>query len=242
MRSLRALRSAVAALIAGTALSIAHPCSATTIDDPSDDILDTYIGQVGPDLDILQFTAAIQDDNLLLQVLLNGAPGTTAGAKYNIAIDRGAGTNTFPDGFKPEASLDAAINVVPGTQSGDARLFEDGVIVTTTPLPPGAFTISGNRFSVVVPLSMLPSTGFDAQDFTFMLWSRTQLAAGMPVQFGIADFAPDHGSLSLVPESSTWALMVLGFATILLADRYGRKARSEPMQAPALRVAEIHTD
>jgi len=214
MCPLRALRSAVAASIIGAAFCSSQPCSASTIDDPSGDLLGAYIGQVGPDLDILQFTAKLQGDELFFQVLLNGPPGTTALAKYNIAIDRGAGSNTFPAGFKPGASLDAAINVVPSTLTGDVRLFEDGVVVTTTPLPSGAFTISGNSFSVLVPLSMLPSTGFAAEDYAFLLWSRTQLAAGVPVQFGIADFAPDEGTLSLVPEPSTWALTLLGFGVI----------------------------
>src|SRR5690242_11927264 len=109
MRPSRALRPTIAASIIGAAFWTAQPCFATTIDDPSGDFLGTYIGQVGPDLDILQFTAEIQGGDLLLQVLLSGAPGTTPLAKYNIGIDRGAGTNTFPAGFKPEASLDAAI-------------------------------------------------------------------------------------------------------------------------------------
>ena len=51
---------------------------------------------------------------------------------------------------------------------------------------------------VVVPISTLPSTGFATQDYTFLLWSRTQLASGVPQQFGIADFAPDRGALSLL--------------------------------------------
>lgn len=222
MRHIRALRSALAAWTVATALCTAQPGSATTITDPSGDFLTTYVGQVGPDLDILQFTVERQGDNFLFEILLGGAPGTTPLAKYNIAVDRGAGTNTFPAGFRPEASQDAVINLVPASLTAEVRLFEGGVVVTTTQLPSGAFTISGDSFSVVVPASMLPSTGFATQDYTFLLWSRTQLAPGVPQQFGIADFAPDHGALSL-PEPSTWIMMLLGLGAIARAIRRSDK-------------------
>jgi hypothetical protein len=217
-----ATKPLIAAWITVAALLGTEPCFATTIVDPSGDILSTYIGQVGPDLDILQFTAEFQGDNFFLQALLAGAPSTTALAKYTIAVDRGAGTDNFPAGFRPGSSFDAAMVFVPGTQSADVRLFVGGAVVTTTLLPPGAFTISGNIISGVVPLSMLPSTGFAPDDYTFLLWSRTQLAPGTPPQLGIADFAPDQGALSLVPEPSTWVMMLLGFGTIGFVMRRSR--------------------
>jgi hypothetical protein len=208
------LRSAIATWIAGASLCAAEPCFASTIIDPSDDILSTYIGQVGPDLDILQFTVTPDATNFYLQVLLSGAPGTTALAKYNIGINRGAGINTFPPGFWPGASLDAVVNLVPSPLAAEVRLFVGGVVVTITPLPSGAFTISGNTMAVTVPISMLPSTGFDTDHYIFLLWSRTQPAAGVPQQLGIADFAPDQGSLSLLPEPSTWEMMLVGFGAM----------------------------
>jgi hypothetical protein len=99
-------------------------------------------------------------------------------------------------------------------------LFDGGVVVLTTPLPSGAFTISGNTISVIVPVSMLPSTGFASEDYTFLLWSKTQIP-GVP-QLGIADFAPDQGALSLVPEPSTWVMMLLGFGAIGFVMRRSR--------------------
>lgn len=212
----------IAVWTVAAALGVTQPCFASTIVDPPDDILDTYAGQVGADLDILQFSARIEGGNFLFDILVAGPPGTTALAKYNIGIDRGAGTNTFPEGFKPDASLDAAVNLVPGTLSASAILFTGGVVVSTTPLSAGSFTISDHTLSVVVPVSMFPSTGLAAEDYRFMLWSRTQLSAGVPVQLGIADFAPDEGALSLLPESSTWAMMLLGFGAIGFAHRRTR--------------------
>jgi hypothetical protein len=193
----RPLRSAVAASLAGALLATAHASRAATINDPSGDFLASYVGPAGGDLDIVRFTAEIHGNDLLVNVRLNGRPGVTASAKYNIAVDRGAGTNAFPPGFRPGASLDAAVNVVPRTLTGEVRLFEKGVVVSRTPLPSGAVAISGNGFSVVVPLCMLPTTGFAPREYTFLLWSRTQLAAGVPAQFGIADFAPGQGALAV---------------------------------------------
>jgi hypothetical protein len=220
----------VRSLIAILILWAAEPCSAATIVDPSGDILSTYVGQVGPDLDILQFTVELQGGAFLFNVLLGGAPGTTALAKYNIGVDRGAGTNTFPVSLRPGASQDAVINFTPAAIAGEVRLFEGGAVVTTTPLSSGAVTISGNTVSVVVPISMLPSTGFAPEDYTFLLWSRTQLAPGVQPQLGIADFAPNEGLLSLVPEPSTWAMMLLGFGAVGFMVRRSRK-----LGAPAMR-------
>ena len=206
-------RTAIAICLAGTTFWAAEPCAATTVVDPSGDVLNTYVGQVGPDLDILQFTVTLDANNVYLYALLNGAPGTTALSRYNIGIDRGAGTDTFPAGFRLGVSQDAVVNLMPATLAAEVRLFVGGNVVSATPLPSGAFTISGNSVSVVVPLSMLPSTGFAPQGYSFLLWSRTQIP-GVPVQLGVADFAPDQGLLALVPEPSTWAMLLIGFGCI----------------------------
>jgi hypothetical protein len=219
------VRSAFAACAIGVSLCAAQPCTAATIIDPSGDILSTYVGQVGPDLDILQFTVTADATNFYIQVLLGGAPGTTALSRYNIGVDRGAGTNTFPPGFRPDISLDAIINLQPSPLAAEVRLFVGGVVVTITPLPAGAFTISGNTMSAIVPLSMLPSTGFATQDYTFVLWSRTS-TPGVPNQLGVADFAPDQGQLSLVPEPSAWLMMLMGFGAMGLAFRRQRRLSS----------------
>lgn len=230
-----AIRSVLSAWIAGVSLCAAEPGFATTIADPSGDFLSSYAGVTGSDVDILQFSVEIQGGNILFDVLLNGPPGTTALAKYNIGVDRGVGTNTFPVGFRPGASQDAVINLVPATLAAEVRLFEGGAVVTTTPLPSGAYAISGNTMSVVVPISMLPSTGLAPDDYTFLLWSRTQLAAGVPQQLGIADFAPDQGGLSLLPEPSTWAMMLLGFGAIGLSLRH-QKSRASCTRSPRIPI------
>jgi hypothetical protein len=65
----------------------------------------------------------------------------------------------------------------------------------------------------------------------------------VPVQFGIADFAPDEGALSVLPEASTWVLMLLGFGVIGFAIPRSVKARSaQSMQQAALGMAEFRSD
>lgn len=216
------LTSLIAAAIVGASLCLAERCFAATIADPEGDILSTYVGQVGSDLDILQFTVTSDANNFYLFVLLGGAPGTTALSRYNIGIDRGSGTDTFPAGFRPGVSQDAVVNLVPGTMTAEVRLFVGTNVVNVTPLPSGQFTASGNTMSVTVPISLVPSTGFASTSYTFLLWSRTQIA-GVPNQLGVADFAPDTGNLSLVPEPSTWTMMLMGFAGVGLAIRRQRQ-------------------
>src|SRR5437868_2875885 len=49
-------------------------------------------------------------------------------------------------------------------------------------------TILGNAFSLVVPLSLLPSTGFTPENYGWNLWPRTDLSNNTV----IADFAPNN--------------------------------------------------
>ena len=83
---------------------------------------------------------------------------------------------------------------------------------------------------------MLPSTGFAPEDYTFLLWSRTQLAPGVQPQLGIADFAPDEGLLPLVPEPSTWAMMLLGFGAVGFTGATVAQASERPQCGARSRV------
>lgn len=224
-----AIRWGIVALIASAAISVPEPCSATTVIDPAGDILPTYLGSVGPGLDILQFTAELRGDNLYLEAILDGAPGATPTSRYRVGVDRGAGNNLFPAGFRPDASFDATITLLPSL-AGNVLLFAGGAEQGTTPLPAGSVAISGNGISASVPLSLLPSTGFSPEDYRVLFWSRT-VAQGDPPDFWIADFAPNEGAISPVPESPTWALLLLGFGAMGVAMRRGCKAAGVPQVA-----------
>jgi hypothetical protein len=197
-----------------------EPAAAATTIDAEGDLLSTYVGQVGTDLDILEFSVAIDGSNFVLFALLNGAVGTTPLSRYNIGVNRGAGTNRFGEAFRPGTRFDTTINLVPVGPTGEIRNF--GLTDVVTPLDPTAITVQANSISVIVPFSRLPTTGFTSENYTFLLWSRTNVM-GAPNTLGIADFAPDSGTLSAVPEPATWAMLLIGFCFVGGAMRSAKR-------------------
>jgi hypothetical protein len=112
-------------------------------------------------------------------------------------------------------------------------MFPDGTLtVVTIPIAgaptftnfAGGTILSGDTLSTTVPLSLLFSTGFAPEDYTFGFWSRLRVN---PVIDGtnneIADFLAGSGALNarVVPEPATWLTMLLGFGLIGLAFKRG---------------------
>ena len=97
---------------------------------------------------------------------------------------------------------------------------------TITPLS-GAVAVDGDTISGLIPLSLLPSRGFDPTDYSFTLWSRRRVDPAVDgTNAEIADFAPDLGGLhASVPEPAAWATMILGFGLVGAAAR-GRRRRA----------------
>jgi hypothetical protein len=207
-------KNMLAAATISCALTVTQPCLASTTIDPPDDLLDTYIGPVGPDLDILQFSVTRDAANFFISAVLGGVPGTT-NSRYSVGVDRGAGTYHLGAGIRPDILFDTAINLFP---LGQVTFIGPPDIIT--PLPSGAVSIDGNTISAIVPISMLPSLGLDPNDYKFYLWSRTPVTAPTPPYYGIADFA-GTGPLTAtaVPEPATWGLMLFGFGLIGAAIR-----------------------
>jgi hypothetical protein len=136
-----------------------------------------------------------------------------------------------PPAIGPDKLFDAVAVLFP---SGTARVvtFPTMGPPTITPLASGA-SVAGNTISAVIPLSLLPSTGFAATDYVFTLYSRLR---SNPLMDGnnseVADFAPDAaGFTARVPEPASWAMMLLGFGGIGAIAR-GRKAQLSRL-APA---------
>ena len=81
--------------IAAVLLAAAMPFTslpAATVTDAAGDLLATYTGPAGGDLDILSANAYFDGTNYRLSATLNGAVGTTANSLYVFGINRGAGT------------------------------------------------------------------------------------------------------------------------------------------------------
>jgi hypothetical protein len=124
-------------------------------------------------------------------------------------------TGTGPNNFAAIGLAGVRFNQVIAVQKAGTA------VVSGNSLPAGSVTIAGNLLSVIVPLSLLPSTGFDPESYGFNLWPRSG-AGGTQV---ISDFAPDNATISAaaaVPEPASWLMMILGFG-LLGARMRGRR-------------------
>lgn len=206
------------AILAAAALLAASGASAA-VSDASGDFLATYTGPQNGDLDILSAGVTFDGTNFNVSATMDGAIGSTAGSLYVWGINRGAGTPRLgvlgaPPAVGPSVLFDAVFVLFP---DGNARAVTFPAMgpPSITPLS-GIVSIAGNSLSASVALSLLPSTGFAAADYTFTLWSRRRVDPAMDgTNAEIADFAPDFaGFTASVPEPETWAMMIAGFGLI----------------------------
>jgi PEP-CTERM motif len=183
-----------------------------TVADPVGDFLPTYTGPQSPSLDVTSFTVAynaVASAFLISTTLagdVSGAPGS-----YIIGVNTGTGVNApFSTVGQANVRFNQTITIQPnGTGT-----------IGATPLLPGSIFINGTSFSALIPLALLPSTGFAPQFYGFNVWPRSGTGLG-----ALADFAPNNATLaaSSVPEPASWAFLLLGFAGIGLALRRRRQ-------------------
>ena len=203
-----------AALLAA-ALAAAAPLSAWAVDGITDrpgDFLATFAGSASSlDLDVLAATVTYNPgtDIFTFTSTQSGPVGLTATGLYVWGVNRGAGTAGFAANGLPGVLFDSVLLLRPnGTGS-----------IGANQLPAGAVTISGNTITGVVSGSLLASTGFSKNNYTFNLWPRNTAVGSGFTQ--IADFAPDNSNFTatVVPEPGSLALMSLGLAAGLLWRR-----------------------
>lgn len=186
-------------LAAAAALFAAGAAHATTVSDPVGDVLPTFVGTAFPDLDITSFSVDLNPSQTAFDfsATLDGNFDPTHTSLYVIGVDTGAGAiRPFANIGEPAVIFDQAIVVV---NNGAALLGSNSL----------SATLSGDMFSVSVPVSMLPSTGFTPGNYRFNLWARN----GLGNNNQNADFAPQNATITAtaVPEPATWALMIFGF-------------------------------
>jgi hypothetical protein len=193
MRSVPLAATAVLALAAGQA-------QASAIVDPTGDFLSSFVGDptLDTDLDVTAFSVAYDAvaQAFNFNATLAGDINPARTGVYVIGANTGTGT------IRPFAGIGAP-NVI----------FNQAIVVSKT----GGVTIgmnnsltaiiAGDSFSLAVPLSLLPSTGFAPERYGFNLWPRN----GTGNNNQISDFAPDNANIASVPEPGAWALMILGF-------------------------------
>jgi len=197
------------------ALGCASAAQATSIPDPTGDFLVSYTGPHQADLDVTSLSVSFNSstDSFLLQSTMAGMINSALPGFYVIGVNTGTGT------IAPFGSIGA----------GNVR-FNQAVIVQkdgtaaigATPLAAGSVAIGGNALSLILPLALLPSTGFEPGHYSFNIWPRNSGPGGLAT---ISDFAPNNSDLSAAPEPVSWAMMLGGFGAIGGAMRRHRNAR-----------------
>ena len=180
----------------------ARPAMAAVITDPQNDFLATYTGPHNADLDVRSTGASFVAGQYIFDGTFYGAIGTTAGGVYVFGVDRGQGTTRF-SAIGSAVVFDSVVIVNPfGTSS-----VRDFIANTTTALASSAVQFIGASLEVSVPGSLLPSTGFAVDRYTYNLWPRS----GLGNNNQIADFAPDNSNLGIdVPEPASIAILAMG--------------------------------
>jgi hypothetical protein len=197
------MKSVFAAALALAAAVTAGSAGATTITDPIGDLLTTYTGPKGADLDVVNVSVSLSGSNFLISGTLNGAVGTTADTEYVFGVNTGGAGAPFSP-FETHVLFNSVVVLNP---DATGIVVDNIASPTVTPLAAGAVTVSGDTISGVIPIALLPSTGLTAGQYGWNLWPRL---VGMDFD-QIADFAPNDGTFAAVPEPSGWALTIMGF-------------------------------
>lgn len=194
--------------LATIACSIA-PVGATPL-GPSSGFLSSYAGPQNGDLNIASGEAFLDGGNFELDATFSAPIGTTNGVSYVWGIDRG--TNLAPFGTnRPGVLFDSVIISTPGSNTS----FVLDLISNKMTLLTGAeVNVSGDTLELFVPGSLLPSEGFSDNDYLVNLWTRDGLNSADFTQ--IAEFAPSNSdvAVTVVPEPSTWAMLLMGFGAL----------------------------
>jgi len=182
----------------------------TDIDPVGDFNLPFYVGPLNAGLDVTSFTVSFDGTNFTLGATMAGPiDPTLVGGLYVIGVDTGGSANPGP--FANIGNPDVIFNrvIVLNGQTEVATL--SGTTLVSD--------ISGDMFSITVPVSLFGTTALNPLEYGFNLWPRV----GTGNNNQIADFAPDNAVLRLVPEPATWMTMLLGFGIAGMALRRRRQ-------------------
>ncbi|MBC7807069.1 MAG: hypothetical protein H7145_13070 [Akkermansiaceae bacterium] len=177
------------------------------ITDPANDILATYTGVQGGDLDVLSSEVIYDGTGFNLTATFNGDIRTTPGAFYVWGFNRGGATNAPFASIGADQVIFNSVVVLrsdlAGPVGGAVNLI--GATPSSTPLAPGTATINGSTISARIDANLLPSTGLAPSQYTWNLWPR--VGAGNNNQ--ISDFAPNNSNVGVVavPEAGSASLL-----------------------------------
>jgi hypothetical protein len=203
--------------------------------------LSTYLGPTtATDLLVNSSTVTFNGTEFALTSALGAPVGTTTGGFYVWGVNRGAGTAGFAGlGATLDESNVLFDTVIVAHPVADSITLTPSLVVNrlggggSTVLPVSNMTFSGNVLRLVIPLSALPSTGFQPLGYGFNLWPRFQGTFNGNNVTGnaqISQFAPNNATFQAVaaaaPEPSSLLLVVGSLAVIrLLPGRQNRRLR-----------------
>lgn len=202
----RRLLAASAALATVAALALAGPAQAAPVVDATGDFLPTFGGTASADLDVVGVEAFYDRSNGLFTIV-----GTMAGAITNVAnhlyvwgVNRGAGTAGFAAIGATNVLFDRVIVLRPNGTGN----------IGAVNLPAGSVVIDDDTVSATFPASLLPSTGFGVEGYTWNLWPRDTTAAGTAA---ISDFAPDNSNIATVSVAEPASLALMAASLLAMA-------------------------
>ena len=208
------MKSVLAGALGFAVVLAGAPALANTITDPVGDFLPTYTGPQDGDMDVLSVSVTLSGADFMISGTMNGAIGTTANSEYVFGVNTGGAGAPFGP-FAPGVLFNSVVVLDP---NGTGIVVDNIASPTITPL--GSVTVSGDTISAVVPVALLPSTGWTPDIYGWNLWPRL---TPMPLD-NISDFAPDDSTFPTVPEPATWALMIVGFLGVGAMQRARRRS------------------
>jgi hypothetical protein len=159
-----------------------------------------YEDYVGPRLTQLNAVVATgelrRNGSFLFRGVNQGVIDPNVRATYVFGVDRSGQLPNGPFPDRPDIRFDATIviKIVPG-QSPTVTVT-DLANKTSTTLQSSALQITGRRVEVVVPGSLLPSTGLAPSQFRYNFWPED----GLPGSTNIASFAPEFHDIRVGVE------------------------------------------
>lgn len=187
------------------------PARADTVIDGTNDFIPTFTGTHDPSLDVVSFSASFDGSDFHLSALENGPIAAFASGQFVIGINKGVGASNFSNIGHPGVTFDFVFTLTSAGVKGGTVLNPASIIAN----------ISGNGFTVDLPLSSVPSSvGAPPGAYGFNLWPRdtTQIATAQ-----IADFAPDNSDIG-IPEPVSVSLLGSGLVGLMLMRRRSRTA------------------
>ena len=169
-------------------LDIEH--NGTVVKTPT--FYEDYVGPRLAQLDVVRATGTLRrDGSFRFLGVTKGVIDPNVRATYVFGVDRSGNLPTGPFPDRPNIRFDATvvIKIVPG-QSPTVTV-NDLANKTSTTVPSSALQISGRQIAVVIPGSLLPSTGLSPSHYRYDFWPEDGLAGST----NIASFAPEFSDI-----------------------------------------------